>query len=384
MLDESVNKMRAAMQTLGMEEVVGKLHEQLDAHTEVNDPKTGEMVERPVGELPFVQMMMLGASEYSQRLIEQINASALVAALLVTGSVGQLVSPPDFTIPCRGDDAAPTTNDDNVTIEYMLALNAGLLKQITGEVDSTACEATIHKYSFLFFSMLSMGGFCQSIGVSVGAMYYLNLDVYDARLFAKLLAAPNVGFKALRGLIIGLAGLALSVISALAFDADNALELAGVKVVFVVVFLVFLWAGTNQNGPWREESYKGRSLEGGKGSHAVINDEVEPFARQVMDEYDRRALIDESAIAGLDTEDEGSDLVRIMSSDPVATWSTSDVCNWLHQVGFGSVTPQFEDEEINGETLLQITEGHLEANLGVPTLGKRLELLKKMQGLVGA
>ncbi|WBW73753.1 Boi family protein [Schizosaccharomyces osmophilus] len=61
-------------------------------------------------------------------------------------------------------------------------------------------------------------------------------------------------------------------------------------------------------------------------------------------------------------------------------WSTAEVIDWLKNAGLGSVAPNFVENEINGEILLN-TDSSVLKELNITSYGKRFEVLRKIQQL---
>ncbi|EPX73349.1 boi family protein [Schizosaccharomyces octosporus yFS286] len=61
-------------------------------------------------------------------------------------------------------------------------------------------------------------------------------------------------------------------------------------------------------------------------------------------------------------------------------WSTAEVIDWLKNAGLGSVAPNFMENEINGEILLN-TDSSVLKELNITSYGKRFEVLRKIQQL---
>ena len=67
----------------------------------------------------------------------------------------------------------------------------------------------------------------------------------------------------------------------------------------------------------------------------------------------------------------------IMSrSESVETWTVQQVGTWLEEKGFGVWKEKFEEEEVDGACLLDLTAEELEASIGVKKLGARKTILK--------
>ena len=64
--------------------------------------------------------------------------------------------------------------------------------------------------------------------------------------------------------------------------------------------------------------------------------------------------------------------------------TVDDVLAWLHQIGFGQyvnkLRPQFEEDEVDGETLLLFDEDHLKA-YGIKKVKDRIKIIKKIKEL---
>jgi hypothetical protein len=65
----------------------------------------------------------------------------------------------------------------------------------------------------------------------------------------------------------------------------------------------------------------------------------------------------------------------------VAEWEVDEVCEWLEDIGLGEHCPQFRENEILGEHLLELTKEEL-AELGVKKIGHKKTFLTKVKELV--
>lgn len=63
--------------------------------------------------------------------------------------------------------------------------------------------------------------------------------------------------------------------------------------------------------------------------------------------------------------------------DMMEDWSQKDVCSWLQYIGYGQYVRNFRDEEVDGEVLMELGNEAL-AQLGIPTLGRRIGLLRRV------
>ena len=61
-------------------------------------------------------------------------------------------------------------------------------------------------------------------------------------------------------------------------------------------------------------------------------------------------------------------------------WSVDDVCNWLSDIGLESYCQIFQDNEIIGEHLLDLSRDDLK-DLGVTKIGHIKTLTQKLQQL---
>ena len=66
--------------------------------------------------------------------------------------------------------------------------------------------------------------------------------------------------------------------------------------------------------------------------------------------------------------------------DPQA-WSTAEVCVWLGGLGLEEYRPNFEEQMIAGEALLELSAADLQSELGIPRLGHRKLLSKAISQL---
>jgi SH3/ankyrin repeat-containing protein len=73
--------------------------------------------------------------------------------------------------------------------------------------------------------------------------------------------------------------------------------------------------------------------------------------------------------------------VQMPSMKPVMEWEVEEVCQWLEEIGLGEHCPQFRENEILGEHLLELTKEEL-AELGVKKIGHKKTFLTKVKELV--
>ena len=67
-------------------------------------------------------------------------------------------------------------------------------------------------------------------------------------------------------------------------------------------------------------------------------------------------------------------------SKPVLEWEVEEVCQWLEDIGLAEHCPQFQENEILGEHLLELTKDEL-AELGVKKIGHKKTFLAKVKEL---
>ena len=65
----------------------------------------------------------------------------------------------------------------------------------------------------------------------------------------------------------------------------------------------------------------------------------------------------------------------------VTEWEVEEVCEWLEDIGLGEHCPQFQENEILGEHLLELTKEEL-AELGVKKIGHKKTFLTKVKELM--
>ena len=62
-------------------------------------------------------------------------------------------------------------------------------------------------------------------------------------------------------------------------------------------------------------------------------------------------------------------------------WSLGHVSQWLKQMGLAKYIEKFEEQDIRGDVLLDLTAEECESNLGIKVLGHRKLLLKSLEFL---
>lgn len=72
--------------------------------------------------------------------------------------------------------------------------------------------------------------------------------------------------------------------------------------------------------------------------------------------------------------------VKELSNTLPAAWSVEDVCYYLYSIGLGDYAGVFEENEISGGELLDLTESEI-LSIGVTKLGHRKKLMTKIQTL---
>lgn len=65
----------------------------------------------------------------------------------------------------------------------------------------------------------------------------------------------------------------------------------------------------------------------------------------------------------------------------VPHWTTDNVAAWLEEVGFEKYVKDFRKHHIHGGNLFQINADHLKTDLGISSLGHRLDLLNEIKAL---
>ena len=86
----------------------------------------------------------------------------------------------------------------------------------------------------------------------------------------------------------------------------------------------------------------------------------------------------ETATAHADGSGRGGDSLEHAAK----TWDPRRVAAWLTASGFGDVAPRFEEEEVTGPLLLNLTDEQLRDDLGVRVFGRRARLLAAVDALV--
>ena len=65
---------------------------------------------------------------------------------------------------------------------------------------------------------------------------------------------------------------------------------------------------------------------------------------------------------------------------PLVEWEAEEVCQWLEEIGLGEHCPQFRENEILGEHILELTKEEL-AELGVKKIGHKKTFFTKVKEL---
>ena len=65
---------------------------------------------------------------------------------------------------------------------------------------------------------------------------------------------------------------------------------------------------------------------------------------------------------------------------PMPEWEVEEVCGWLEEIGLGEYRPQFRENEILGEHLLELTKDEL-AELGIKKIGHKKRFFTKVKEL---
>lgn len=68
-------------------------------------------------------------------------------------------------------------------------------------------------------------------------------------------------------------------------------------------------------------------------------------------------------------------------SQQVPLWSVEDVREWVKQIGFGEYEHNFFDSRVDGDLLLQLTEGNLKEDLGMVNGIRRKRFERELQNL---
>ena len=68
------------------------------------------------------------------------------------------------------------------------------------------------------------------------------------------------------------------------------------------------------------------------------------------------------------------------TAKPVMEWQIDEVCQWLEAIGLAEHCPQFRENEILGEHLLELTKDEL-AELGIKKIGHKKTFLTKVKEL---
>ena len=69
------------------------------------------------------------------------------------------------------------------------------------------------------------------------------------------------------------------------------------------------------------------------------------------------------------------------SSKPVEEWEVEDVCEWLKEIGLGEYAESFEENEIVGEILKDLSKDDLK-DLGIKKIGHQKKLNLKLAALL--
>ncbi|XP_023727069.1 sterile alpha and TIR motif-containing protein 1 isoform X3 [Cryptotermes secundus] len=68
-------------------------------------------------------------------------------------------------------------------------------------------------------------------------------------------------------------------------------------------------------------------------------------------------------------------------SQQVPLWSTEDVREWVKQIGFAEYAGNFVDSRVDGDLLLQLTEGNLKDDIGITNGIRRRRFTRELQNL---
>lgn len=63
--------------------------------------------------------------------------------------------------------------------------------------------------------------------------------------------------------------------------------------------------------------------------------------------------------------------------DMMEDWTQEDVSIWLRHIGYGQYARNFQEEEVDGGVLMELGNESL-IHLGIPTLGRRIGLLRRV------
>lgn len=72
--------------------------------------------------------------------------------------------------------------------------------------------------------------------------------------------------------------------------------------------------------------------------------------------------------------------IRLKERTSVASWSCTDVCDWLTENGYEQYAGNFSDNEIVGEHLTGLSKNDL-LELGITKMGHRISILKLIERL---
>ncbi len=82
------------------------------------------------------------------------------------------------------------------------------------------------------------------------------------------------------------------------------------------------------------------------------------------------------------TEDDIEKLGLIEGMGDIEEWTVSQVAEWIERLGFKEYSQNFEDNLIDGATLIELENQELKDDLGVSAFGARKQILRAVRNVL--